>query len=201
MDERAKIVLAFLIGGSIGAFIGHKIATKNMKEEFVEYYEEVEKDFEELKERTQPYAQAPNRPDRPVGVYNRPTRKPINYSKASEVETSSIQVITEEEFLKGMPLFEKISLSLYNDGILVDESSAIAEMDMEGVLGIDNLNFEPGQMEAIYIRNLRLKVDYEINKVWENYFPEKEPASKLTEELGEIVDFDADGKKKRKRRS
>jgi hypothetical protein len=197
MDERAKIVLAFLIGGGIGAFIGHKIATKNMKEEFVEYYEEVEKDFEELKERTQPYAQAPNRP---VGVYNHPTRKPVNYSKTSEVETSSIQVITQEEFMSGMPLFEKISLSLYNDGILVDESSAIAEMDMDGVLGIDNLNFDT--VTTVYIRNLRLKADYEINRELENYFPDV-PSTEVeeTEQKGEIVEFNDDGKPKRKRRS
>jgi len=208
MDERQKIALAFLIGGAIGAFISYKITINKAQEEVEEFAEDFnEKVAEEFRTSVdripvKKYEEAQG-PNRPVGVYNKNTKKPINYSKTPEIKETAIQVISQEEFLKGMPLFDKISLSYYNDGILVDENSAIAEIDMEGVLGIDNLNFnyvDPETPAALYIRNLRLKADYEITRELEDYFPPEVVKVELTEEIGEIVEFD-DGKPKRKRRS
>ena len=207
MDEGRKIVLAFLIGGAIGAFVSYKITVKKAMDEFEEFTEDIETTLKDGLQDSRRIIQMQkyelvNRPDRPAGVYAKPTgRRSVNYSKCNcEENDASIRVITQEEFMSGMPLFEKISLSLYNDGILVDESSAIAEIDMEDVLGIDNLNFDV--VTTVYIRNLRLKADYEINRELENYFPDV-PSTEVeeTEQKGEIVEFNDDGKPKRKRRS
>lgn len=208
MDERAKIVLAFLVGGGIGAFISHKVTIKNAEKEIEEYFKEINKqvseEFENSERRipveTGEILQMPNRP---MGVYTKSNKKQVNYSKTPESETS-IQTITQEEFMKDA-LFDKISFSYYNDGVLVDVNSAILDIDMDAVLGnihIDDFKDSLEHPGILYIRNRRLKADYEITREYENYFPPKEPITKgIEEKKGEIVEFDDDGKPKKKRRS
>lgn len=70
-------------------------------------------------------------------------------------------VISPDEFGE-IDAYEKISLSYYNDQILADEDDVMVE-DIENTIGCDSLNhFGEYEDDSVFVRNNRLKCDYEI---------------------------------------
>lgn len=70
-------------------------------------------------------------------------------------------VIPPEEFGERDD-YDKISLSYYADHILTDDNDEILE-DVEGAIGFESLNhFGEYEDDSVFVRNERLKVDYEI---------------------------------------
>jgi len=70
-------------------------------------------------------------------------------------------VITPDEF-GGEYEYDAISLNYYKDKILADDWGNIIE-DVEGEVGTESLNhFGDHQPETVFVRNDRLKIDYEI---------------------------------------
>lgn len=58
--------------------------------------------------------------------------------------------------------YSKVSLTYYADGVLADEDDELVE-DVEGWVGEDSLNhFGEYEDDSVFVRNNRLKVDYEI---------------------------------------
>lgn len=90
------------------------------------------------------------------------TAKPIE--KMAEEEKDKPYIISPEEF--GEVDYETKSWTLYSDGILVDEFDQIVE-DEHLYLG-DCLK-EFNNDDAIYVRNDKEEVDYEILKVTEEF--------------------------------
>lgn len=95
------------------------------------------------------------------------------YTNYSNVETSKEEsdvmskvdeipfVIPPEEFGE-IEEYDKISLTYYADHILADDGDEIIE-DVEGTVGWDSLNhFGEYEDDSVFVRNHRLKVDYEI---------------------------------------
>lgn len=70
-------------------------------------------------------------------------------------------VITPEEFGQNEN-YETISLTYYADGILADDGDEMVE-DVENLVGFDSLNhFGEYEDDSVFVRNDRLKCDYEI---------------------------------------
>jgi hypothetical protein len=70
-------------------------------------------------------------------------------------------VITPEEF-GDLDDYETISLTYYADLILADDNDVIVD-DIEDVVGFDSLNsFGEYEDDSVFVRNDRLKCDYEI---------------------------------------
>lgn len=70
-------------------------------------------------------------------------------------------VISPEEFGE-FEAYEKISLSYYADQVLADENDELIE-DVEDVVGIESLtHFGEYEDDSVFVRNDRLKCDYEI---------------------------------------
>jgi hypothetical protein len=70
-------------------------------------------------------------------------------------------VITPEEF-GDLDDYETISLTYYADQILADDNDVIVD-DIEDVVGFDSLNsFGEYEDDSVFVRNNRLKCDYEI---------------------------------------
>lgn len=70
-------------------------------------------------------------------------------------------VIPPEEF-GDADGYEKISLSYYADKILADEDDETVD-DVENTVGLDSLNhFGDYEYDSVFVRNDRLKCDYEI---------------------------------------
>lgn len=91
----------------------------------------------------------------------------INYSgisteeKEQESMGSKPYVISPEEFGE-YEEYEKISLSYYADHILADENDELVE-DVEDVVGFESLtHFGEYEDDSVFVRNDRLKCDYEI---------------------------------------
>lgn len=88
-------------------------------------------------------------------------------SKKSKV-TARPYVIPPEEFgeVEG---YDRFSLTYYNDEVLVDEDDELVD-DVDDVVGSDSLNhFGDYEDDSVFVRNDRLKCDYEILLDHRNY--------------------------------
>lgn len=88
-----------------------------------------------------------------------------DYSAKKEVvdtnKDSIPYVITPEEFGE-FDDYDRISFTYYADHVLADENDEEVE-DIEGSVGIDSLtHFGEYEDDSVYVRNNRLRVDYEI---------------------------------------
>lgn len=88
-----------------------------------------------------------------------------NYSGAGKEEQTSMNdkpyVISPEEFGE-YEEYEKISLTYYGDQVLADENDELVE-DVEGAVGFESLtHFGEYEDDSVFVRNDRLKCDYEI---------------------------------------
>lgn len=84
-----------------------------------------------------------------------------SYNKSGK-EERMISLITSERFANEEPEYEKITLSYYEkDGILADTYGDT--VDIESSIGDKGIEyFELLHQDVIYVRNSRLKIDYEI---------------------------------------
>lgn len=77
--------------------------------------------------------------------------------------------ITVGEFEEFDPYFEKIMLSYYADGVLADDRDEMID-DINETVGQKNFEkFIREDMDAIYIRNPKLSIDYEIDRILASY--------------------------------
>ena len=88
-----------------------------------------------------------------------------NYSGTGKEEQTSMNdkpyVISPEEFGE-YEEYEKISLTYYGDQVLADENDELVE-DVEGAVGFESLtHFGEYEDDSVFVRNDRLKCDYEI---------------------------------------
>lgn len=74
-----------------------------------------------------------------------------------------------DKFANEEPYFDKITLFLYDDGVLASESEEIIE-DVNGTVGMKNLDrigeFEP---DVVYIRNEKKSADYEVIRQYRGF--------------------------------
>lgn len=76
-------------------------------------------------------------------------------------ENAQPYVIAPEQFAE-LDGYDQISLTYYSDHILADDDDRIME-DVEGTVGFESLtHFGEYEDDSVYVRNDRLKVDYEI---------------------------------------
>lgn len=70
-------------------------------------------------------------------------------------------VITPEEFSENFE-YDTVDITYFADGVLVDENNQPIE-DIENTIGKDAVNhFGEYELDSVYVRNERLKCDYEI---------------------------------------
>lgn len=71
-------------------------------------------------------------------------------------------IITEAEFSMDMPEYSKISLTYYaGDDVVCDEQERVVE-DVESTIASRNLSTFPADTMTVYIRNNRIKADFEV---------------------------------------
>lgn len=87
----------------------------------------------------------------------------LGYEPKKEEEPVVIKpyIISPEEFGEDSD-YETISLTYYADGVLTDEMNELVE-DIDNVVGKDSLtHFGDYEEDSVFVRNERLKHDYEI---------------------------------------
>lgn len=106
-----------------------------------------------------------------------------NYNKISKEEVEHVEkpyVIMPEEFGE-IDGYETISLTLYADGVLTDDFDDPIE-DVEHTVGKDSLtHFGEYEDDSVFVRNDRLKCDYEILTDHRKYSAVVSAKSRLTE--------------------
>lgn len=179
MNKTAAAALGFLLGaasGAAGAWYILKTRYEQMAQEEIDSVKDVfRKRCNELKEQIDPKKDDSDTEivDDPIAVET--AKSIIDYSSYStksdkiaedvkqdkHVNSDPPYVITPEEFSE-FEDYSTISLYFFRDQILTDDDYELLE-DVDDVIGFESLNhFGEYEDDAVYVRNDRLKTDYEI---------------------------------------
>ena len=170
--------MTFVLGVAVGSVVTWRYVEKKYEQiaqdEIDSVKEVFSRRFEAETENTEVRIKADNAKEKPnVIEYAARLREQgyTNYSdmadeKPEEVKEESMSidkpyVIAPEEF-GDLDDYETISLTYYADQILADDNDEIVD-DIEDVVGLDSLNsFGEYEDDSVFVRNDRLKCDYEI---------------------------------------
>ena len=92
-----------------------------------------------------------------------PVKKTEKIEEKEEVDDVERPYVIEPRYFDEYDDYNTINLTLYADGVLVDDSSNEPVEDVDETVGLDNLD-HIGEYEedAVHIRNDKLRCDYEI---------------------------------------
>lgn len=92
-----------------------------------------------------------------------PVKKTEKIEEKEEVDDVERPYVIEPRYFDEYDDYNTINLTLYADGVLVDDSSNEPVEDVDETVGLDNLD-RIGEYEedAVHIRNDKLRCDYEI---------------------------------------
>lgn len=157
--RKASYILTFLSGVAIGAaaaWYGLKTRYEQLAQEEIDSVKEA---FSKKKEPEQPKETAEKQ------EFTDYSARAAKYQPKDEREEDKIvdkpYVISPDEFGE-FEDYEKISLIFYSDGILIDDNYEPVD-DVEDLVGAESLNhFGEYEDDSVFVRNDRLKCDYEI---------------------------------------
>ena len=188
MNTRLSNTLAFTVGVAAGASVTYILIKKYFKkiaddeiDTMREYFQnkraektdalEEEPDEAEVKETRDEHKE-----DKPNIREKKKKKKKENYTSYSDTaadkkkEVDDVEkpyVITPEEF--GELDYSTISLTYYSDGVLTYESDELVE-DVDDIVGADFAeHFGEYEDDSVFIRNDRMKTDFEILVDKRNY--------------------------------
>lgn len=173
-------LIGFAAGGAIGYFVGSKLTEKKCREACEQEIESVKEAFSkdhkitvedirsEAEEKSRVAAEkAKNKPD--ILKYQNVLKREGYRDAFNELRTSTKgddkefpYVITPEEYGE-LPDYEKSSLIYYEeDGVIATESDEVVDTP-DDIIGLDSLkHFGEYTSDCIYVRNDKLKCDYEV---------------------------------------
>lgn len=170
--SKATNVLIFVLGAAVGSVVTWQYVKNKYERIAQEEIDSVKEVFlkrepdvtVEVKE-----ADVRNRKEEKPGVVEYAARLQkegyTNYAGMNSVEevkvAESPYVISPEEFGE-FDEYEKISLTYYADQVLADENDELVD-DVDDVIGFESLtHFGEYEDDSVFVRNDRLKCDYEI---------------------------------------
>lgn len=180
--NKATGIAAFILGAAVGSGITWyflKDKYEKLAQEEIDSVKEVfSKRASDISEKDEPQNDVEDIPEEPtdkeLDSYKQFMNK-VEYTDYSTNKTTDIKqekanepeheerpyVITPEEFGE-LDDYDQISLTYYSDQILTDENNELVE-DVDRVVGFESLNhFGEYEDDSVYVRNDRLKCDYEI---------------------------------------
>lgn len=170
--------MMFVLGVAVGSVVTWRYVEKKYEQIAQDEIDSVKEVFSkreaEFTENTEARIKADNAKEKPSVIeYAAWLRKQgyTNYSDMVDEKTEEVKeepmsvdkpyVIAPEEF-GDLDDYETISLTYYADQILADDNDVIVD-DVEDVVGFDSLNsFGEYEDDSVFVRNDRLKCDYEI---------------------------------------
>lgn len=182
MNDNFSKVFIFVAGAAIGSVVTLKFLEEKYKRIADEEIESVKETFkkaiekeageeENVEETPVKVATFSHTPDKPnITDYAAMTRG-MGYDTETDkenVEDDGPRVIIPDDF--GMNEdYDNVSLLYHVDGYLTNEQNVLVD-DIENTVGFECLNtFGEYEDDAVYVRNDKLKTDYEILKVDSNY--------------------------------
>lgn len=172
--SKATNVMSFVLGAAVGSVVTWQYVKNKYEQIAQEEIDSVKEVFlkrdpdvaVEVKE-----ADVRNRKEEKPGVVEYAARLQkegyTNYAGMNAVEEEEAEtvekpyVISPEEFGE-FDDYEKISLTYYADQALADENDELVD-DVEDIIGFESLtHFGEYEDDSVFVRNDRLKCDYEI---------------------------------------
>lgn len=156
-------ILIFAAGAAIGSAVTWKIASTTRDKIIQEEVDSVKESLSKLysKETKEEEVIAPT--DKEIYKSIAQDNGYINYNK-KDTEVSDVErpyIISPDEFGEYHG-YDTLSLTLYADGVLTDDQDEIID-DIDEIVGKDSLNhFGEYEDDSVFVRNDRLKCDYEI---------------------------------------
>jgi hypothetical protein len=170
--------MMFVLGVAVGSVVTWRYVEKKYEQIAQDEIDSVKEVFSrreaEFTENTEARIKADNAKEKPSVIeYAARLREQgyTNYSDMADEKPEEVKeapmtvdkpyVIAPEEF-GDLDDYETISLTYYADQILADDNDVIVD-DVEDVVGFDSLNsFGEYEDDSVFVRNDRLKCDYEI---------------------------------------
>lgn len=165
--RRTINVLMFVLGATVGSIVTWqytKLLYEKIAQEEIDSVKKVfsKKEVSEKQEKTEKINEKLS-----ITEYSRMLQKEgyTSYSNREKNDENMINnkpyTISPDEFGE-MDDYEKISLTYYSNFILTDENDEIVD-DVENVVGLESLEtFGEYEDDSVFVRNDRLKCDYEI---------------------------------------
>lgn len=165
MNNTAMGILTFAAGAAIGSVVTWQLCKKkyekiaqeeidSVKEVYARRNTEAEKTEETVTEETPVFDEEDYEEYAAIN-------QECGYVSVLNIGADKPYVIPPKEFGE-IEEYDKISLTCYADKILTDENDCLIE-DVEGTVGYDSLtHFGQYEDDSVFVRNDRLKCDYEI---------------------------------------
>ena len=164
MNSKFTGFALFVIGAGIGS-----VATWLLIKKKYEQLTQEEIDSESIDDVQEKQKKTKDKPD--ITEYTKKLKEEgyINYSnvvpenkKQEESENMDNPYIISPEEFGAFDDYETISLTYYEDQILADDDDELVD-DIEDIVGFDSLtHFGEYEDDSVFVRNDRLKCDYEI---------------------------------------
>lgn len=173
--------MMFVFGVAVGSVVTWRYVEKKYEQiaqdeidSVKEVFSKREMDFTEETEVVDARIKADNAKEKPSVVEYAARLREQGYRNYSDIGTEDEEEIKKESITVDKPYviapeefgefddYEKISLTYYADQILADDNNELVD-DVEDVVGFDSLNsFGEYEDDSVFVRNDRLKCDYEI---------------------------------------
>lgn len=178
--SKTKFIM-FILGAAVGSIVTWRYVEKKYEQiaqdeidSVKEVFSKREKDFTEETEVVDARIKADNAKEKPSVVEYAARLREQGYTNYSDIGTEDEEEVKKESMTVDKPYviapedfgefddYEKISLTYYADQILADDNDELVN-DVEDVVGFDSLNsFGEYEDDSVFVRNDRLKCDYEI---------------------------------------
>ena len=171
MSKIANLFI-FIAGAAIGSVITYKLTVQKYDHLVQEEIASVKAAFSDKEKTTRTAENRRTRRKADINGYADEITKNgyVNYSDRSKKDVKDTMIknmddipytISPDEYGE-LSDYEQISLTYYADGVLADDSDEVVE-DIEETVGRDSLShFGEYENDAVFVRNDRLKADYEI---------------------------------------
>jgi hypothetical protein len=170
--------MMFVLGVAVGSVVTWRYVEKKYEQIAQDEIDSVKEVFSkreaEFTENTEARIKADNAKEKPSVIEYAACLREQGYTNYSDMVDEKTEEVKEEPMSVDKPYviapeefgdlddYETISLTYYADQILADDNDAIVD-DVEGVVGFDSLNsFGEYEDDSVFVRNDRLKCDYEI---------------------------------------
>lgn len=170
--------MMFVLGVAVGSVVTWRYVEKKYEQIAQDEIDSVKEVFSkreaEFTEDTEARIKADNAKEKPSIIEYAARLREQGYTNYSDMVDEKPEEVKEEPMSVDKPYviapeefgdlddYETISLTYYADQILVDDNDVIVD-DVEDVVGFDSLNsFGEYEDDSVFVRNDRLKCDYEI---------------------------------------
>lgn len=167
-----KTLLTFLAGAAIGSVVTYIVAKTKFERILDEELDAMQEYYlDKIGESGTPDEEAEEPTDKEIGIATvREIIKENSYTneEGGEIMSNDPYVITPEEFGEADG-YEAVSLLCFADGVITDDWYEPLE-DVASTIGLDvESHFGEYEDDSVYIRNDRLKTDYEILRDLRNF--------------------------------